>query len=155
MTNGVRLHVWIIQCCALWKCRVTAAGSQCVMPSLPWKGMWGCCCCCCKLQDSELMLLFWLCDVGKAAVTPARACPAPICVGRSSYLTSLKGVPQCCEMGRDMSSSSSSIRCLSGKLPAEKISRGDEKKKSWMYWTISSISGVLFHLPHPGQITRW
>lgn len=66
-----------------------------------------------------LLLLLWLCDVGTAAVTAARACPAVIGVDRSSYLTSLKGVPQSCEMGRDMSSSSSSIQRLSGKLPGE------------------------------------
>lgn len=80
--------------------------------------------CRCKLQGSVLMsmlllLLLWLCDVGTAAVTAARACPAEICVARSSYLMSLKGVPQSCEMGRDMSSSSSSIRRLSGKVPGE------------------------------------
>ena len=54
-----------------------------------------------------------------AAVTAARACPAEIGVARSSYLWSLKDDPQTCEMGCDMSSSSSSIRHLSGKLPGE------------------------------------
>lgn len=80
-------------------------------PALPWKGMRGWRG---KLQDNvsrPMLLLLWLCDVGTTA------CPAAICVARSSYLMSLKGVPQSCEMGRDMSSSSSSIRRLSGKLP--------------------------------------
>lgn len=86
-------------------------------PSLPWKGMRGCRY---KPHDSVLklmLLLLWLCGVGTAAVTTARSCRDSICVARSSYLKSLKGVPQRCEMGRDMSSSSSSIRHLSGKVP--------------------------------------
>lgn len=61
------------------------------------------------MQDSALMptpllLMLWLCDAGTATY--------------SSDLTSPRGVPQR-EMGRDMSSSSSSIRRLSGRLPTE------------------------------------
>lgn len=122
----------VIQCCTLSFQQAYIIS----LPSLPWKGMRGCRN---KLQGSVLMamlLLLWLCDVGTAAVTAARACPAAICVVRSSYLTSLKGVPQSCEMGRDMSSSSSSIRRLSGKLPGEE--RGDTGWKT-LEWVDKNV----------------
>lgn len=100
--------------------------------------------CRCTPQGSvsmAMLLLLWLCDVGTAAVTAARACPAAICVTRSSYLTSLKGVPQGCEMGRDMSSSSSSIRRLSAKLPGE--GKGTRDGNFRMRWQVLVFESVL------------